>query len=158
MLTFDLMPHTFVGGQAQVVDPRVGPDQMSVNLQSGARSVEQTHGVEPAEVCVVSLAAAFTAAGAIPSLVFGSVLFGPPEMAEESWLDWRREPITTGPSARTSYGPLASTSASGESFHTNRTVGSSSDGSFPRTEGMARWRTSWSLSSTAQPRRVAAMS
>jgi integrase len=49
------MPHTFVGGQAQVVDPRVGPDQMSVNLQSGARSVEQTHlGCQP--LLVLSLA------------------------------------------------------------------------------------------------------
>ena len=39
------MPHTFVGGQAQVVDPRVGPNQMSVSLRSGAKSVEQTHAV-----------------------------------------------------------------------------------------------------------------
>jgi hypothetical protein len=33
-----------------VVDPRVGPNQMSVSLRSGARSVEQTHTASQAAI------------------------------------------------------------------------------------------------------------
>ena len=79
------------GGSAHLADLGVvtDPKQTGAELDpSDVMSLINRLGSEPGEACVISLAAACPEEAGTAALVFCSVLFGPQEMADESWPQW----------------------------------------------------------------------